>query len=78
MMLVIIAYIQIYGMGPFITPGPGALLYEQDFDPDAASWNTITLRRDCYRLTDKELWVGYYVRQTRWCVYTCGCDAGPV
>jgi len=67
--------VQIYGMGPFITPGPGALLYEQDFTPDAASWNTIVLDEPVV-IDGQNVWVGYMFDKPGG-VYTPGCDAGP-
>jgi hypothetical protein len=66
---------QVYGMGSFITPGPGTLLYEQDFDPDAASWNTITFDEPVI-INGQNIWVGYMFDKPGG-VYTPGCDAGP-
>ena len=69
--------VQIYGMGPFITPGPQSedLLREQDFTPNAASWNTIVLDEPV-GVDGQTLWVGYMIDKPA-DVYTAGTDAGP-
>jgi hypothetical protein len=67
--------VQIYGMGSILTPGAGPLLYEQDFDPTAQSWNTITLDTPV-PIEGEDLWVGYMFDKPGG-VYTPGCDAGP-
>jgi hypothetical protein len=51
------------------------LLYEQDFDPTAQSWNTITLDTPV-PIEGEDLWVGYMFDKPGG-VYTPGCDAGP-
>lgn len=66
--------LQVYDMGSFNVPGPGALLVEQVFDP-LPGWNTITLTTPLY-IGGKELWVGYWMDQPAG-LYPAGCDAGP-
>lgn len=67
--------LQIYGVGVPSAPGPGALLYEQDFSPVAASWNDIVL--DVPLVIDgQDLWVGYWFDKPA-DIFTPGCDAGP-
>lgn len=66
--------LQVYDMGSFNVPGPGALLVEQVFDP-LPGWNTINLTTPLY-IGGKELWVGYWMDQPAG-LYPAGCDAGP-
>ncbi len=68
---------QVYGMGSFITPGPQMddLLYEQDFEPNAASWNTITFDEPVI-IDGQDIWVGYMFDKPGG-VFTAGTDAGP-
>ncbi len=67
--------IQIYGMGSMITPGSGPLLYEQDFEPTAQSWNTINLDTPV-PIEGEDIWVGYEFDKPAG-TYTPGVDAGP-
>ena len=67
--------IQIYGMGSMITPGSGPLLYEQDFEPTAQSWNTINLETPV-PIEGGDIWVGYEFNKPGG-TYTPGVDAGP-
>jgi hypothetical protein len=66
--------IQIYGMGN--TYEPGDLLYEQDFTPGGANWETVTLTTPV-PVTGEDLWVGYKFTQTDAGIFIPGCDAGP-
>jgi len=66
--------IKIYGMGN--TYEPGALLYEQDFTPAGASWETVTLTTPV-KVTGEDLWVGYNFTQTTPTIYIPGTDGGP-
>jgi hypothetical protein len=67
--------LQIYGVGVPSVPGPGALLYEQQFTPTAISWNDIVL--DVPLVIDgQDLWVGYWFDQPQG-LFVAGCDAGP-
>jgi hypothetical protein len=67
--------IQIYDMGSFNLPGPGALLYEQDFTPLPTSWNEIILTTPVY-VSGRDLWVGYRFNKPA-DMYPAGVDAGP-
>lgn len=67
--------IQIYDMGSINLPGPGALLYEQDFTPLATSWNHIVLTTPVY-VSGRDLWVGHRFNKPAE-VYPAGVDAGP-
>lgn len=67
--------IQIYDMGSINLPGPGALLYEQDFTPLATSWNNIILTTPVY-VSGRDLWVGYRFNKAAES-YPAGVDAGP-
>ncbi|MBW6490641.1 MAG: T9SS type A sorting domain-containing protein [Lentimicrobium sp.] len=67
--------IQIYDMGSINLPGPGALLYEQDFTALPTSWNNITLNTPVY-VSGRDLWVGYRFNKPA-DVYPAGVDAGP-
>ena len=66
--------LQVYDMGSWNVPGPGALLVEQTFDP-LPGWNTINLTTPLY-IGGKELWVGYWMDQPAG-LFPAGCDAGP-
>lgn len=68
--------VQIYGMGSFNTPGPGALLYEADFTATPGAWNTIPINDPIY-VDGSDLWVGYWLSATGG-TYVPGCDAGPL
>lgn len=67
--------LQVYGMGSPNVPGAGALLYEQDFTPIPASWNTITLNTPVY-IDGSDIWVGYWMDQPAG-IFPAGVDAGP-
>lgn len=69
----ILQAIQIYGMGPFITPGPGDLLYEQGFDPMIGDWTAVPLDENVI-IDGQNLWVGYLVDKPGG-VYPAGADA---
>jgi len=69
----ILQAIQIYGMGPFITPGPGELLYEQAFDPMIGDWTAVPLD-ETVQIDGQNLWVGYLVDKPGG-VYPAGADA---
>lgn len=53
--------LQIYGMGSYITPGPGNLLLEQEFTPTPGAWTTVTLNTPIY-VDGQDLWVGYWLQ----------------
>lgn len=53
--------IRIYEMGNLITPGPGAMVYEQVFNA-VNGWNTINLTTPYY-LNGGDFWVGVYMNQ---------------
>jgi len=65
--------IQIYGMGSITTPGPGDLLYEQEFNPIVADWTSVTLDENV-QIDGQNLWVGYLVDKPGG-VYPAGADA---
>ncbi len=67
--------LQIYGMGSILTPGPGSLIYDQDFTPNAESWNTIVLDAPV-PISGEDIWVGYMIDKPA-DAYTAGCDFGP-
>ena len=67
--------IQIYDMGSINLPGPGALLYEQNFTPLPTSWNHIVLTTPVY-VSGRDLWVGYRFNKGAES-YPAGVDAGP-
>jgi hypothetical protein len=67
--------VQIYDMGSINLPGPGALVYEQDFTALATSWNHIVLNTPVY-VSGRDLWVGYRFNKPAE-VYPAGVDAGP-
>ncbi len=66
--------VKIFGMGQ--TYEPGSLLYEQDFTPVGAAWETITLTTPV-KVTGEDLWVGYTLTQTTPSIYIPGTDGGP-
>lgn len=66
--------VQIYTMGSINLPGPGALLYEQAFNP-LPGWNTINLTNPVY-VDGRDLWVGYWMDQPAG-IFPAGADAGP-
>jgi hypothetical protein len=66
--------IQIYDMGSINLPGPGALLYEQNFTP-LTGWNHIVLTTPVY-VSGRDLWVGYRFNKPAG-VFPAGVDAGP-
>jgi hypothetical protein len=68
--------VQIYGMGSFTTPGPGALLYEKEFTATAGSWNTIPIDDPIY-IDGSDIWVGYWLTAAA-DTYVPGVDAGPL
>jgi len=67
--------IQIYDMGSMLTPGPGELLLEQDFNGVPMSWNTVTLDTPI-AITGKDIWVGWWMSAPGG-TYAPGTDAGP-
>ncbi len=67
--------IQIYDMGSINLPGPGALIYEQNFTPMMESWNHIVLTTPVY-VSGRDLWVGYAYNQLP-DAFTAGTDEGP-
>jgi hypothetical protein len=67
--------IQIYDMGSINLPGPGVLLYEQDFTPLPTSWNEVILTTPVY-VSGRDLWVGYRFNKPA-NMYPAGVDAGP-
>jgi len=67
--------IQIYGMGSILTPGPGALLYDQDFTPNAESWNNVVLDNPV-PISGEDIWVGYMFDKPGG-TFTAGVDFGP-
>ncbi len=68
--------IQIYDMGSINLPGPGALLYEQDFFPNIADWTTVVLVDPVY-ISGKDIWIGYWMDQPAG-IFPAGVDAGPL
>lgn len=67
--------ILIYDMGSSNVPGPGDLLYEQDFIALPGEWNHVILTTPL-KLTGADIWVGYLIDQPDG-AYCAGCDAGP-
>lgn len=67
--------IQIYDMGSINLPGPGALIYEQNFTPMMQSWNNIILTTPVY-VSGRDLWVGYGFNKPAG-AFPAGVDAGP-
>lgn len=67
--------IQIYDMGSINLPGPGELIYEQQFFPNPGSWNTVVLVDPVY-VSGRDIWVGYWMDSAGE-VATPGVDAGP-
>ncbi|MBE0649100.1 MAG: T9SS type A sorting domain-containing protein [Bacteroidales bacterium] len=65
--------VKIYGMGNSYEPG--ALLYEQAFTPNGATWNTITLTSPVM-ITGEDIWVGYNFTQVTAGIFTPGTDDG--
>ncbi len=68
--------IQIYDMGSYNLPGPGELLYEQNFTPNIADWTTVTLTNPVY-ISGSEIWIGYWMDQPAG-IFPAGVDAGPL
>jgi hypothetical protein len=68
--------IQIYDMGSINLPGPGELLYEQDFFPNLANWTTVVLVDPVY-ISGKDIWIGYWMDQPAG-IFPAGVDAGPL
>lgn len=66
--------LRIYGMGNTYEPGP--MIYEQEFTPAGAAWETITLTTPI-KVTGEDLWVGYNLTQTTPTIYIPGTDGGP-
>lgn len=67
--------IQIYGMGSIFPPGPGEMLYEQDFFPNIGEWTTVVLTNPVY-VNGTDLWVGFWMDQPAG-IFPGGVDAGP-
>jgi hypothetical protein len=67
--------IQIYGMGSINLPGPGEMLYEQDFFPNIGEWTTVVLTNPVY-VNGTDLWVGFWMDQPAG-IFPGGVDAGP-
>lgn len=67
--------IQIYDMGSINLPGPGELLYEQDFFPNIGDWTTVVLTMPVY-VSGRDLWVGFWMDQPAG-IFPAGVDAGP-
>lgn len=67
--------VQIYDMGSLNLPGPGELLYEQDFFPNIGSWTTVVLAQPVY-VSGRDLWVSYWMDQPEG-IFPAGIDAGP-
>jgi len=67
--------IQVYDMGSVNLPGPGELLYEQDFFPNIGDWTTVVLTQPVY-VSGRDLWVGYWMDQPAG-IFPAGIDAGP-
>ncbi|MBU2464846.1 MAG: T9SS type A sorting domain-containing protein, partial [Bacteroidetes bacterium] len=67
--------IQIYDMGSIFPPGPGEMLYEQDFFPNVGDWTTVVLTQPVY-VSGRDLWVGYWMDQPAG-IFPAGVDAGP-
>jgi hypothetical protein len=66
--------IQIYDMGSINQPGPGVLIYEQDFSPNPYEWTTVDLTQPVY-ISGRDIWVGYWMDQPAG-IYPAGIDAG--
>jgi|FLOH01.1.fsa_nt_gi hypothetical protein len=66
---------QIYGMGSYITPGPGALVYEEPFTASAGMWTDVTIDPPV-ALDGSDIWVGYWLSGYG-DTYVPGVDAGP-
>jgi len=57
------------------TTTPGALLHEQVFTPQEATWNTVELDDDLH-VSGADLWVGFMITHNAG-VYVLGIDGGP-
>lgn len=68
--------IQVYDMGSINLPGPGTLLYEQDFFPNIANWTTVVLVDPVY-MSGRDIWIGYWMDQPAG-IFPAGVDAGPL
>ncbi len=66
--------LQIYGMGSYITPGPGNLLLEQTFTALPDNWTTVVLNTPIY-IDGQSLWVGYWFQASAG-TFVPGCDDG--
>jgi hypothetical protein len=67
--------IMIWDMGSINLPGPGELVYEQDFFPNIGDWTTVVLTQPVY-VSGRDLWVGYWMDQPAG-IFPAGVDAGP-
>ncbi|GAB4318970.1 MAG: hypothetical protein Kow00127_11070 [Bacteroidales bacterium] len=67
--------LQVYDQGTMLLPGPGDLLYEQDFFGVPISWNVVDLDNPIY-VDGSDLWVGYKVTHDAG-TFPAGVDAGP-
>ncbi len=54
---------------------PGALLHEQEFTPEGASWNTVTLD-EALEVSGADLWVGFEITHDAG-IFVLGFDGGP-
>ncbi|MBW6478930.1 MAG: T9SS type A sorting domain-containing protein, partial [Bacteroidales bacterium] len=57
------------------TTTPGALLHEQVFTPEGASWNTVILD-EALQVSGADLWVGFMITHDAG-VFVLGIDGGP-
>lgn len=73
--LPVAAKVQVYAMGSPNTPGPGELVYEQDFTP-MEMWNHVILTTPV-AVTGEDLWVGVWIDQPAAEQGSIGIDGGP-
>lgn len=57
------------------TNSPGAMLHEQVFTPEGASWNTVTLEQ-ALEVSGADIWVGFEITHDA-DVFVLGFDGGP-
>ncbi len=66
--------LRVYGMGNTYEPGP--MIYEQNFTPVGAAWETVTLTTPV-KITGEDIWVGYNLTQITSGIFIPGTDGGP-
>ncbi|MCD4697918.1 MAG: T9SS type A sorting domain-containing protein, partial [Bacteroidales bacterium] len=66
---------QVYNYGLTSLPGPGDLLYEQNWNASATSWQIVDLN-DPITVSGGDIWVGYWIDHSA-STFPAGVDAGP-